>query len=144
MHVAFQHITGGPGGERLEDLVGIFKHRDHEKLGVRALRFEFSNKLNAGDARQLDVDDDRIRGLGEDGIERGFGTDVAADDDPGVGRGEDFQKRFPELGIVLDNGDAAGGGLHGTSTTVLNLRRVDSAKSPGCPDRAPIGSCKSR
>ena len=69
MDIAFQDIAGGPCGERLKDFVGILKHRHHQKLRGRALRLEFSNKFNAGNPRQLDIDDDRLRRIQEDVIE---------------------------------------------------------------------------
>ena len=38
--------------------------------------------------------------------------DMATDDSPSIGRGDDFQERFPEQGIVFDDNDAARGRLH--------------------------------
>ncbi len=51
----FEQISGGAGGERVVDVVGIFVNGQHNELRGRQERFELLDGINTAHAGQIDI-----------------------------------------------------------------------------------------
>ena len=126
-----EQVAGGPGGERVEDQVGVLVDRQHHDLHVPAASvLQPAHALDAAHAGQVDVHEHDVGPDGGQLGDRPFAALVLAHAGEPVGAVDEAGDAGAHARVVLDDRDTdrlalAGGGCvsHGRQRTTRAARR---------------------